>query len=96
MLTPRAAWLEEPHSVESDLSRSLSLSQAPPLRVRCQNGSFLRRHIDLRRHGGQSTCVSLAPTRLVLFRHRTSMSGTRSVVSWRKTRSVLVREESQV
>jgi len=28
--TPRAVWLVEPHSVESDLSRPLSFSQAPP------------------------------------------------------------------
>jgi hypothetical protein len=36
MPTPRATWLEEPHSVDPDLSRPLSISQTPPLRVRCR------------------------------------------------------------
>jgi len=40
MPTPRAAWLVEPLSVEPDLSRLLSFSQAPPLRVRCRSAAF--------------------------------------------------------
>lgn len=39
MPTPRAAWLVEPLSVEPDLSRPLSFSQAPPLRVRCRSAA---------------------------------------------------------
>lgn len=36
MPTPRATWLEEPLSVEPDLSRPSSPSEAPPLRVRTE------------------------------------------------------------
>jgi hypothetical protein len=78
--TPRAVWLEEPRSVESDLSRPLSFSQAPP-----SSGPIAKRQlpapsIGLRRFR------PVRPARTELPLHEAgwaawSMSGTRSVVS---------------
>jgi hypothetical protein len=39
MPTPRATWLEEPLSVDSDLSHPLSFSQTPPCRVRSRTAA---------------------------------------------------------
>jgi hypothetical protein len=76
MPTPRAAWLVEPLSVEPDLSRLLSFSQAPPLRVRCRSAAscavaqlspnFSYPGPALRRIPGMTasqTCENQAPTR---------------------------------
>jgi len=62
MPTPRATWLVEPHSVEFDLSRFLSFSQAPPLRVRCRSAASYA-VINLRRFQASQTCENQAPTR---------------------------------
>jgi len=76
MPTPRATWLVEPHSVESDLSRPMSFSQAPPLRVRCRSaascavrstcveGSFTSPTLRRSSLGlASQTCENQAPTR---------------------------------
>jgi hypothetical protein len=63
MPTPRATWLEEPRSVDPDLSRLLSFPRAPPFSGPIPNGSLLRRgpaFADTRR---VETRENRAPTR---------------------------------
>jgi hypothetical protein len=61
MPTPRAAWLEEPLSVEPDLSRPSSLLEAPPVRVRFRTAASRATH-RLSPIGDHSTSENQAPT----------------------------------
>jgi hypothetical protein len=81
MLTPRATWLEEPHSVESDLSHSLSSFRAPPGSGPMPNGRLLRRPIDFRRRTAIDDPEGPSSHPMARFRRTSSMSGMRSVVS---------------
>jgi hypothetical protein len=60
--TPRAVWLVEPRSVESDLSRPLSFSQAPPSSGPIANRQLPAPSIGLRRCPASPTCENRAPT----------------------------------
>jgi len=61
MPTPRAAWLEEPLSVEPDLSRPSSLLEAPPIRVRFRTAASRVTH-RLAPIDDHSTSENQAPT----------------------------------
>jgi len=93
MPTPRATWLVEPHSVESDLSRFLSFSQAPPLRVRCRSAAScaVARLTPLH---GESDLREPSPHSVTRVRHQRALAETRSVVSFEKRlRDSLIRRE---
>jgi hypothetical protein len=81
MPTPRATWLVEPHSVESDLSRSchsrrhrLFGSDA----VRQLPAPYVPTFVEV---CGESDLREPSPHSVMRFRHHSSMDRTRSVVS---------------
>ena len=80
MPTPRATWLEEPRSVDPNLSRPLSFSQTPPLRVRCRAAASCA-VVSACAEDGESYLREPSPHSLARFRRHGRMGGTRSVVS---------------
>jgi hypothetical protein len=73
MPTPRATWLVEPLSVEPDLSRLLSFSQAPPLRVRCRSAASCAVHRLSPTYGGRHLREP-SPHSVIRVRHHRALA----------------------